>query len=272
MDEKKVALVTGVSSGIGKATAELLSQRRFRVFGTMRRPSDTNGSLRNVEVVQLDVRDKESVESCVRTVLDRAGRIDALVNNAGYTLVGALEETSIEEAKDLFETNFFGVLRVTQAVLPLMRQQGYGRIVNIGSVVGFLPGPYQGIYAASKHAIEGYSESLDHEVRQLGIRVAVVEPGYTRTSIDRNSQLVRQPLAAYAGDRDRVAAAVPANIAKGEDPIGVASVVLGALNARSPRLRYLAGSQAKLVSRLRKFAPEGLFDRGLRKQSGLIAA
>jgi len=98
-------------------------------------------------------------------VLDKAGRIDALVNNAGYTLIGSLEETSIEEAKELFDTNFFGVLRMSQAVLPVMREQGYGRIANIDSVVGFVPAPYQGIYAASKHALEGYSESLDDEVR-----------------------------------------------------------------------------------------------------------
>src|SRR5713101_6824654 len=182
MTQKPVALVTGVSSGIGRATATLLAVRGFRVFGTMRRPSETNGRPGDVEVVPLDVRDEESVRSCLRTVLDQAGRIDALVNNAGYALIGALEETSIEDARDLFETNFFGVLRVTQALLPIMRGQQHGRIVNIGSVVGFLPEPYQGIYSASKHALEGYSESLDHEVRQFGIRVSVIEPGFMRTN------------------------------------------------------------------------------------------
>ena len=155
MIDKKVALVTGVSSGIGRATATLLSRRGFRVFGTMRKPSEINGPLEGVELVRLDVRDEESVRSCLRTVLDQAGRIDALVNNAGYTLIASLEETSIEEAKDVFETNFFGVLRMSQALLPIMREQGYGRIANISSVLGFLPAPYQGIYAASKHALEG---------------------------------------------------------------------------------------------------------------------
>src|SRR5713226_8298312 len=174
MSREKVALVTGVSSGIGRATATLLSGRGFRVFGTMRKPGEINGPLEGVELVRLDVRDEESVRSCLRTVLDQAGRIDALVNNAGYTLIGSLEETSIEEAKDVFETNFFGVLRMSQALLPIMREQGYGRIANISSVLGFLPAPYQGIYAASKHALEGYSESLDHEVRQFGIRVSVI--------------------------------------------------------------------------------------------------
>ena len=272
MTTKQVALVTGASSGIGRATAELLSQRGFDVFGTTRNLSEVEGWLSNVEPVELDVRDDSSVEAGVRTVLGLAGRIDALVNNAGYTLIGALEETSIDEAKDLFETNFFGALRLTRAVLPAMRDQGSGRIVNIGSVVGFVPGPYQGIYSASKHALEGYSESLDHEVRQFGIRVSVIEPGYTRTRMAQHREIVRRPLAVYASDRSRVAAGNPINIARGEDPAAVAVVVLKALAAPSPRLHYLAGSQARFVSLLRKFAPEGIFDRGFRKQTGLITA
>jgi NAD(P)-dependent dehydrogenase (short-subunit alcohol dehydrogenase family) len=272
MTGEKVALVTGVSSGIGRATATLLSERGFRVFGTMRRPSQTNGPLRNVEVVRLDVGDEESVRSCVRSVLDQAGRIDALVNNAGYTLIGALEETSLEEAKKVFETNFFGVLRMSQAVLPMMREQGYGRIANVGSVAGFLPMPYQGIYAASKHALEGYSESLDHEVRQFGVRVSVIEPGFARTNIGQNSQLASQPLAAYDNDRNRIITAIRESIAKGEDPVRVASVILEALTSVSPRLRYLAGREARFISRLRKFAPSKLFDKGLRKQFRLDTA
>ncbi len=272
MGEKKVALVTGVSSGIGRATATLLSGRGFRVFGTMRKPSGTNGPLEGVELIGLDVRDEDSVRSCLRAVLDQAGRIDAIVNNAGYTLIGSLEETSIEEAKEVFETNFFGVLRMSQAVLPIMREQGCGRIANIGSVVGFVPAPYQGIYAASKHALEGYSESLDHEVRQFGIRVSVVQPGFTRTSIGQNGQLVDQPLGPYANERNRVLEAIKESIAKGQDAVTVASVVLDALTSRSPRLCYPAGRDAKFISRLRKFAPSRLFDKGLRKQFGLGAA
>jgi len=272
MSREKVALVTGVSSGIGRATAELLSGRGFRVFGTMRRPSETHGPWGNVEIVPLDVRHEESVRSCVRRVHEQAGRIDALVNNAGYALIGSLEETSIEEAKALFETNFFGVLRMSQAVVPIMREEGYGRIANIGSVAGFLPMPYQGIYAASKHALEGYSESLDHEVRQFGIRVSVIEPGFTQTNIAQNVQLAGQALAAYAAERGRVVDAVRESTTNGEDPVKVASIVLEALTTRSPRLRYLAGRQARLISGLRNFAPDKLFDRGLRKQFGLDAA
>ena len=269
MDEEKVALVTGVSSGIGRATAILLANRGFRVFGTMRNPTEPNELLQNVEVVLVDVRDEESVRSGVRTVLDRTGRIDALVNNAGYALIGSSEETSIEEARDLFETNVFGVLRMSRAVLPIMRGQGYGRIANVGSVVGFVPAPFQAIYAASKHALEGYSESLDHEVRRFGVRVSVIEPGFTRTNMSQNSQVAQRLLEVYASERNGVLHAVRENIEHGADPGVVAAVVLEALTSRSPRLRYPAGREAKFLSLLRKFAPSGLFDRGLRKQFGL---
>src|SRR5215469_7858451 len=271
MSQEKVAVITGVSSGIGRAIAGLLSQIGFRVFGTARAKVEPKGPLEEVELLSLDVRDDDSVRSCVRTVVDRAGRIDALVNNAGYTLIGSLEETTTEEAKQLFETNFFGVLRMTQAVLPLMRGQGSGRIINIGSVVGFVPAPYQGIYCASKHALEGYSESLDHEVRQFGIRISVIEPSFTRTNYAQNSQSVGHPLEAYADGRTRVVKVIEENIAKGGTALGVAEVVREAVTSRSPRPRYPVGREAKLVGGLRKFVPS-LFDRGLRKQFRLYAA
>ncbi len=153
-----------------------------------------------------------------------------------------------------------------------MREQGDGRIANIGSVVGFLPAPYQGIYAASKHALKGYSESLDHEVRQFGIRVSVIEPGFTRTNIGQNGQLAGHPLVAYDRERNRVLDAVQESITNGEDPARVASVVLEALTSRSPRLRYPAGRGAKFLSRLRNWAPAKFLDKGLRKQFGLTNA
>jgi short-subunit dehydrogenase len=263
--DKQVVLVTGVSSGIGREIAALLADRGFRVFGTVRQKGTAGLS----GPIQLDVRDDESVRSAARAVVTQAGRIDALVNNAGYSLVGSLEETTIEEAKQLFETNFFGVMRMSQAVLPYMREQGHGRIVNIGSIAGFLPTPYWGIYGASKHAIEGYSESLDHEVRQFGIRVSVVEPGFMRTNLGHNNQLANRSLPAYTTERESVLNAMNEGLAKGESPSTVASVVLQALTSRSPKLRYPAGRQAKLLSVLKRFAPSGMMDSGVRKQFGL---
>jgi len=220
-------------------------------------------------LVHLDVRDDESVRSCVRAVLNQTGRIDALINSAGYALFGAVEEITIEEAKRVFETNFFGVLRMCQAILPIMREQNCGRIANISSVLGFLPAPYMGVYAASKHAIEGYSQSLDHEVRRFGIRVSVIEPGFTRTSLGYNQQLASRPVPVYSRERYRVMVAIAGNLANGDHPATVASVVLEALTSRSPRLRYQSGPKAKLQNVLRKFAPSSLVDRGLRKQFGL---
>jgi NAD(P)-dependent dehydrogenase (short-subunit alcohol dehydrogenase family) len=272
MSETKVVLVTGVTSGIGAAIASLLSEQGLRVFGTMRRLNGSSTRLKNLELVRLDVCDEESVRSCVRTVLDRAGRIDALVNNAGHALIGSSEETGIEEAKELFETNFFGVLRMIRAVLPAMREQRSGRIVNMSSVVGFLPAPYMGIYASSKHALEGYSETLDHEVRQFGIRVSVIEPGFTRTSLDQNGQLATQPLEAYATERERAREAVRSSIAHGENPAKVAVVVSEAVLSSSPRRRYTAGREAKFLSLLKKLAPAQLLDKGIRKQFGLEVA
>jgi NAD(P)-dependent dehydrogenase (short-subunit alcohol dehydrogenase family) len=270
MTRDKVALVTGVSSGIGRVTATLLAQHGFRVFGTMRNPSASHEA--SFELIPLDVREQESVRACVDGVLEKAGRIDALVNNAGYTLIGSAEEISLQETKDLFETNFFGVLRMTQAVLPMMRKQRSGRIAIIGSVAGFLPMPYQGIYAASKHAVEGYAESLDYEVQQFGIRVSVIEPGFVRTNIAENSRLAAQPLGVYAGDRDHVLRVLRESVANGEDPARVAFVVHEALTSSSPRARYTAGRQARFLSRVKRFAPAGLIERGVRKQFHLDAA
>jgi NAD(P)-dependent dehydrogenase (short-subunit alcohol dehydrogenase family) len=182
----KVALVTGASSGIGRAIVQLLAGQGMRVFGTSRSP--------DAELIRLDVTDDASVTQAVQSVLQGTDHLDVLVNNAGYALVGALEETSIAEAQAQFDTNLFGVLRMIRAVLPAMRRQGSGRIVNISSVAGIVPLPFQGIYAASKHALEGYTETLDHEVRQFGIRAALIEPTFTKTAIEVNSKTARESL------------------------------------------------------------------------------
>jgi short-subunit dehydrogenase len=269
MTEQRVGLVTGISSGIGLATASRLLTVGFRTFGTIRQASRAGTLPQGLELIRLDVRYDESVAMGIEEVLEKAGRIDALVNNAGTALVGSLEETSIDEARELFDTNFFGVMRTTKTVLPIMRRQNYGRIVNIGSVLGFLPAPYMGVYAASKHALEGYSQSLDHEVRRFGVRVSVIEPGFTRTNLNQNSQFIDQPLAVYSAERDLAQAAVAKSIANGDLPETVASVVLKAITSRSPRLRYSGGREARLLSILKAFAPERVLDRGLRKQFGL---
>ena len=180
----RVALVTGASSGIGHATAKALQGAGYRVFGTSRRAASDRAD--GLTMLTCDVTDDVSVVKLVDEVLTKAGRIDLLVNNAGMGLLGAAEESSTAQAQALFDVNFFGVLRMTNAVLPTMRHQGKGRIVNLSSVQGFIPAPYFALYSATKHAVEGYSESLDHELRPFGIRVVLVEPAYTRTSFEDN--------------------------------------------------------------------------------------
>jgi NAD(P)-dependent dehydrogenase (short-subunit alcohol dehydrogenase family) len=270
MIANKVALITGVSSGIGLQTARLLAEHGVRVFGTVRDPSRVD-SIAKAEFVLMDVTDDKSVKNAAKSVLDKAGQIDILINNAGYSIAGALEETSVEEAHLLFETNFFGVLRVTQAVLPSMRLHGYGRIVNISSMLGVLPGPYRGMYVASKHALEGYTKTLDHEVRMFGIRAMLVEPMYTKTRIIKNEKTVQAAIPAYADQKQRVTEIIAKETANGDDPNTVAEVVYAAVTASSPRLHYPVG-EGVMLSRLHRFVPQRMFDKQFRNRFQLDQA
>ena len=263
-----VVLVTGVSSGIGRAVADAFAAKGFEVFGTSRNPRTTQ-PVAGVELVQLDVTDDASVAAAVSTVVQRAGRIDIVVNNAGAGVFGAAEETSIAQAQQLFDTNFFGLVRLTREVLPYLRAQRSGRIINIGSVLGFLPSPYGSLYAASKHAVEGYSESLDHETRDFGVRVSVVEPGYTNTSFEANATDADSPLDSYAAVREHVKQVIAKAVRAGDDPAVVAQTVLKAATSRTPKVRYPAGPLARRLSLLKKFAPAALLDNGIRKANKL---
>src|SRR3954452_21504342 len=201
VESMRVAVVTGASSGIGEAAARSLAGAGFTVYGTSRKA--VAGEQRDgVTFLALDVTDDESVAGAVREVLGRSGRIDVLVNNAGVGTAGAAEESSIAQAQALFDTNLFGAIRMTRAVLPHMRERRSGRIINVSSVLGFVPAPFMALYAATKHAVEGYSESLDHEVREHGVRVLLVEPGYTSTAFDANAVPADEPLPLYARRRE----------------------------------------------------------------------
>src|SRR5262245_24960247 len=266
---RRVVLISGASSGIGRATAELLAARGYRVCGGVRAPPTTR-PLTGVELVPLDVRDEASAKACVDEVRRRAGHIDVLVNNAGVNLVGAVEETSIGQAQALFDTNVIGVLRMMQAVLPDMRRQGAGLIVNIGSILGLIPAPFMGVYASTKHAVEGLSESLDHEVRAFGIRVVLIEPHYTRTNLDASAAQAEGRIDAYAAQRQRTAAVVTRETNTGLEPKRVAEEVLRAIEGPY-RMRRPVG-QAALLSWLRRLLPVRLFEPSLRKAYGLEPA
>ena len=266
--EKKIAIVTGASSGIGEATAELLARSGYTVYGTSRKGAPV--AQRSYKMLALDVTSDASVESAVSAVIKLEGRIDLLVNNAGFGVApGGAEESSIEQTRQIFDTNFFGLIRMTRAVMPHMRKQGGGRILNIGSILGLIPAPYMATYAATKHAVEGFSESLDHEVRTQGIRVSVIEPAYTKTAFDANTKELDAQLPEYAQARKALNKLLKIGLAAGDDPKVVAEVVLKAANARQPKLRYPAGKMAGRLSVLRRFAPAALFDMAIRKDMKL---
>src|SRR5213083_2268944 len=268
--ESKIALVTGASSGIGEATAERLAKAGYKVYGTSRRGAQAGK--RSFEMLTLDVTSDESVAGAVGDVIAAEGQIDLLVNNAGFGVApGAAEESSIAQARSIFETNFFGLIRMTRAVVPHMRRQGSGRIINIGSVLGFLPMPYGALYAATKHAIEGYSESLDHELRTRGIRVSVIEPAYTKTHFDANLLEPDAQLDEYREARAAVSRQLSAVLETADEPGVVADVVLEAARAARPKLRYTAGGLATRLRLLRRFAPAGALDAGIRRNLRLDA-
>jgi NAD(P)-dependent dehydrogenase (short-subunit alcohol dehydrogenase family) len=265
-----IALVTGASSGIGEATAKRLAMAGYKVYGTSRRGAQSGQ--RSFAMLPLDVTSDESVEAAVRELIRLEGRIDLLVNNAGFGVAPAgAEESSIDQAKAIFETNFFGLIRMTRAVVPHMRRQGNGRIINIGSVLGFLPMPYGALYAATKHAVEGYSESLDHELRTRGIRVSVIEPAYTKTQFDANFLAPDSKLDEYREVRALLDKVLKEVMATADEPTVVADVVLEAAIADRPKLRYAAGGLANRLRLLRRFAPAGLVDAGIRKDLRLDA-
>ena len=265
-----IALVTGASSGIGEATSQRLAMAGYKVYGTSRH--SVQSGQRSFAMLPLDVTSDESVEAAVRELIRLEGRIDLLVNNAGFGVAPAgAEESSIEQAKAIFETNFFGLIRMTRAVVPHMRRQGNGRIINIGSVLGFLPMPYGALYAATKHAVEGYSESLDHELRTRGIRVSVIEPAYTRTQFGANFLAPDSKLDEYRDIRALLDKVLNEVMATADDPTVVADVVLQAAIAVRPKLRYPAGGFANRLRLLRRFAPARLVDAGIRKDLRLDA-
>jgi short-subunit dehydrogenase len=268
--KRSVALVTGASSGIGEAAALALVEAGFEVIGTSRNTAKV-APRDGVTFLDLDVTSDASVATLVQQVIDRFGRIDVLVNNAGIGSSGATEESSLAQHQRVFDINVFGVIRMTNAVLPYMRAQKSGRIINISSIFGFMPAPYMAAYSATKYAIEGYSESVDHEVRQYGVRVLLVEPGGTRTRFDDNTTPPDSPLEVYAGQRHTTSQVVAEEVNNGDDPATVAAAIVAAATDRKPKLRYPAGPRARRLSTMRRWVPSRMFDRQLRKFNRLPA-
>ncbi len=267
---RPVALVTGASSGIGKVASRALVEAGFEVVGTSRNTGGIN-ERDGMTFLDLDVTSDESVTGLVGRVLEQFGRIDVLVNNAGMGASGAAEENSIAQAQRLFDLNVFGVIRMTKAVLPHMRAQGSGRIINISSIFGFIPAPYMAAYGATKFAIEGYSESVDHEVREHGVRVLLVEPAGTKTGFDDNTTPPDNPLQVYAQQRHTASQVVAEAVNDGDDPATVAKAIVAAATDPTPKLRYPASPRARRLSTLRRWVPAGAFDKQIRKFNRLAS-
>lgn len=262
----KVAIVTGASSGIGEVTADRLSRAGYKVYGTSRRGAHGNGANRSFDMLALDVTSDESVTAAVNEVLRLEGRVDLLVNNAGFGIApAAAEESSIKQAQAIFDTNFFGAVRMIHAVVPHMRQRGSGRIINVSSVLGFLPMPYMALYCATKHAMEAYSESLDQELRTQGIRVSLVEPAYIKSAFDANQLQPDLALDEYRELRAGLDRRVKEALEGADGPDVVAATVVQVALAATPKVRYTSGALAGRLRLLRRFAPAALVEAGVRK-------
>lgn len=261
-----VVLIAGASSGFGQLLAARLRERGYQVYGTSRRPGSAAGA---EPLLQLDVRDEASVAACVARAREEAGRIDVLVNCAGYVHEGPFEELTSEELKAIFETNFFGAVRLANAVLPDMRARGSGRIVNVGSMAGVIPLPFLGAYCASKSALDSYSESLFHELRPLGVAVHVVEPSYYSTGIASRKLRTTATIVDYDAQRERMYRTIARDEEQRSGPPGpVVDLLTRIVEGRVSRFRHVLGPDS-VTWHLRGYLPEWAWTFGMRRATGL---
>ena len=267
--ETKTVLVTGASAGIGYATADLLGKSGFRVFGTGRNVSGKK--IGSFETLPLDVTSDDSVVACISTVMNETGRIDVLINNAGIGTLGALEEATVPEARAIFDTNFFGTVRMVDAALPEMRKRKSGMIINLGSMAASVPVPYHGFLTASKAAINSYTDALRFELNDLGIKVILMEPGMVRTHIGEQCEKLktRRTIDDYHPLEDNVVKRLELMSRESIDPGQVAEVMLKAVTAQNPLPHYMVGKEKRLVS-LAKLLPVTIVDSMMKRRLGMI--
>lgn len=262
---RSVVLITGASSGIGRACAERLHEQGYHVYGTSRRPTATPDV--PYTLLEMDVTDEESVRGAVAQIAEAEGRLDVVMNNAGSGVAGAIEDTSIEEALAQLDTNFLGVMRVCRAALPVMRQQGSGLIINVSSMAAFVGVPFQGLYSASKFAVEGLTEALKLEVEPFGVKVALLEPGDFSTGFTEHRWWARaaQDGSPYDGPARRAVTVMEADERNGADPAEAARVVQRIIEAENPRMRYTTGPFSQRVqAALRGVLPRWFVEWNLR--------
>ncbi len=271
MTDQKVAIVTGSSSGIGYETALALARNGFRTYATMRNLEKAKaildaakGEKLQIHTVELDVTEEKSVIDAIKTIMSDAGRIDVLVNNAGYGLTGSLEDLSMSEIKAQYETNVFGLIRVTQAVLPIMRKQKSGVIVNISSIGGKMAMPLSSPYIGTKFAVEGLSESIAYDLEPFGIKVVIIEPGAIKTNFGTGMAVATKnldPSSPYFKNLQHLQDTLGSLLKNGTHPSKVAQVILGAVTSSNPSLRYTVGEDAAMLAQKRKELPDSEFQK-----------
>ncbi|MFV0471868.1 MAG: oxidoreductase [Paludibacteraceae bacterium] len=267
MESKQVALITGASSGIGKETATLLHTYGYKVYGAARRLDEMKDlEIKGITTLPLDITDEQSATSCVNQIIKTEGRIDILVNNAGYGSYGAIEDVKLEEARRQFDVNIFGLARITQLVLPYMRQHKYGKIVNISSMAGKIYTPFGGWYHATKHALEGLSDCLRLETKSFGIDVIIIEPGGIKTNwglIAADNLRKASARGAYSQSTDKTAENMTEMYRSNKlsDVSVIAKTILKAIKASKPRTRYAVGYMSKLSIFVRTYFGDRIFDR-----------
>lgn len=259
MANELVVFVPGASSGIGKACAEFLSAKGHIVYGTVRKHPPTSGSF---HTVLMDVTQEPSVEEAVKQVMKATGRMDVVVHCAGVSVVGAIEETSLSEASTLFETNFWGVVRVCQAVIPIMRSQRKGTFLVVGSMAGLMGLPFEAFYSASKFALEGFIEALRMETRPFGIEAALIDPGDFRTEITKNRTKTKSRLDVYASRSSTSLSITEHHETHGQHPVQIARLVNRLISRRRLKPRYVVGPfDQRLAATLKHFLPATWFER-----------
>jgi len=264
VQQHKVAIITGSSSGVGHATALLLARNRFHTYATMRNIKKSvdileiaNRERLPLQVIQLDVNDNTSIRNSIEKVISEKQRIDLLVNNAGYGLVGAFEDLSVEEIKSQFETNFFGIIRLTQQVLPIMRKQKSGTIVNVSSGAGRIGFPGMSAYVSSKFALEGLSESMSYELEPFGIKIVIIEPGVIRTNFKKNAVMSKKSLddsfiSPYSSIIQKMDASITSIIEHATPPEEVAKAILHVVTSNNPELRFPIGNDIIMMLETKK--------------------
>ena len=260
----KSVLITGATSGIGLAIAQSLDSKEYKVFGTSRNPGKVKGKF-NFELLPLDITSLNSIKECVALLFEKTEKLDVLINNAGIVVLGSAEETDIDLARKQMETNFWGSVNMTRAILPAMRKQRSGKIITIGSLAGLIGVPFESYYAASKHALEGFFKSLRFEVKNFNIHVSVIEPGFFKTNLMSDAGNYAQPtIKDYETIRSGPIKVITQSFDTAASPQPVADSVLRILKTKNPKFHYRVGKDARMLPFL-QFAFNRIYEKGAMK-------